>query len=49
MEQGKIRLDKYFLSTLDHYLKDGWKLAGITKKDKGGYYWFILNRQQVLL
>jgi len=45
MERGRIRLDRNFIGTLDFYLKAGWKLAGRTKKDDGGYYWFILERE----
>ena len=50
--KGKIRLDKHldkktgnnWLSTLKHYLDEGWKLKGITKKDTAGFYWFILEK-----
>ncbi len=44
MVKGKIRLDKYFLSTLKHYLDEGWKLCGVTKKDASGAYWFVLSK-----
>lgn len=51
MERGKIRVDKHFLPTLNHYLHEGWKLSAWTKKDTDGFYWFILqrNRQQAFL
>ena len=41
--RGKIRVDKYFLSTLDYYVKEGWVLVSTTHKDTEGYYWFILE------
>lgn len=44
--RGKIQLNKRYdwLGDLARYKKEGWRLAGITKKDADGYYWFILEK-----
>ncbi len=45
MKRGKVKLDKWFLSTLKHYFDVGWKLVGITHSDANGDFWFILDKE----